>query len=66
MNGDEMAKKKESKKNWRLISVYTPPEVDKQIRKLASENRRSLSAEIIFLLEQSLSKEEILTKANAK
>jgi hypothetical protein len=64
MNGDEMAKKRDSKKNWRLISVYTPPEVDKQVRKLATENRRSLSAEIIYLLEQALSKDEILAKSS--
>lgn len=52
------SRQKELKKKWRLISVYTPTEIELEIRKRAEENRRSLSAEIVFLLEKALNKEK--------
>jgi len=49
-----MSKQKDTKKKWRLISVYTPPDIEGKLRKRAEENRRSLSAEIVTLLEGCL------------
>jgi plasmid stability protein len=36
------------------ITIYLPDELDQQIRALAADEHRSLSAEILYLLEQAL------------
>ncbi len=54
-----MPKQKDAKKKWRLISVYAPPDVEMEIRKRAEMNRRSVSAEIVILLENALGKGKI-------
>lgn len=38
-------------KNWRSVSVYLPPNLFDKIAERAKGERRSLSAEIIVLLE---------------
>lgn len=39
--------------NWRHISVYLPLDVFKTVDELARESRRSLSAQVVFMLEES-------------
>ena len=41
---------------WRHVSVYLPNEVYDDIERLAKESRRSLSAQIVVLLETQTKK----------
>lgn len=43
-------------KNWRHVSVYLPPELFTKVELRAKAERRSLSAEIIVLIEGVLGK----------
>jgi hypothetical protein len=45
-----------SNPNWRPVSVYLPHQTFAEVDHLAKESRRSLSAQIIVLLEAQLGK----------
>ena len=39
--------------NWRHISVYVPREIFKRIEAKATSSRRSLSAQVVVMLEEA-------------
>lgn len=45
-----------SNANWRHVSVYFPPKVFAEIENLAKESHRSVSAQIVVLVEERLKK----------
>lgn len=45
-----------SNANWRHVSVYLPPKLFVQIEQLAKDSRRSVSAQVVVLVEERLKK----------